>query len=87
MYQQNVENGYIVSLAKGVHNGNITEEEYNAILEVINNKPIPPEGHACRLREDMTWELYELPAPEPEDEDATEEDYKSALNTPGVSTE
>lgn len=86
MYQKNTENGYIVSLVKGVTNGNITEEEYNAILSVIRNKPTPPEGHDYKLREDLTWELFELPVPEPEDEDATEEDYKQALNALGVNT-
>lgn len=87
MYQKNIENGYIVSIAKGVTNGNITEEEYNKILSVIRNKPTPPQGFDYKLKENLTWELYELPIPEPEDEDAAEEDYKLALNQLGVSTE
>ena len=88
MYQKNTENGYIVSLVKGVSNGNITEEEYNTILAVIRNKPALPDGYDYKLREDLTWELYELPpAPPPEDEDATEGDYKQALNALGVNTE
>ena len=87
MYQQNVENGYIVSLAKGVYNGNITEEEYNTILSVIRSKPTAPDGCDYKLREDLTWELHEMPTPEPEDEEATENDYKSALNTLGVNTD
>lgn len=84
MYQKNVENGYIVSLVKGVSNGNITEEEYNTILDIISNKPTPPQGYDYKLREDLTWELYELPAPEPEDGDATVEDYEAALGRFGV---
>ena len=87
MYQKNTENGYIVSIVKGVTNGNITEDEYNSILVVIRNKPTAPDGYDYRLREDLTWELYELPTPEPEDEEATENDYKSALNTLGVNTD
>lgn len=87
MYQKNIIDGYIVSIVSGVTNGNITEEEYNAILDVIHNKPTPPQGFDYKLREDLTWELYELPIIPPEDEDATEEDYKSALNAMGVSTE
>lgn len=86
MFQKNIENGYIISLVKGVTNGNITEDEYNTILEVIHNKPTPPDGFDYKLREDLTWELYELPTPEPEDEEATEDDFKAALNTLGVST-
>ena len=87
MYQKNIENGYIVSLVKGVTNGNITEDEYNEILEVIHNKPTAPDGCDYKLKEDLTWELYELPIIPPEGEDATEEDYKLALNQLGVSTE
>ena len=88
MYQKNTENGYIVSIVSGVTNGNITEAEYNATLEVIRNKPTPPEGYDYKLKENLEWELYELPpAPPPEDEEATEEDYKSALNALGVNTD
>ena len=61
MYQLNIDNGYIVSIVKGATNGNITEAEYNAIMEVIANKPIPDDRFDYRLREDLTWELYELP--------------------------
>ena len=61
MYQKNTENGYIVSIVSGVTNGNITEEEYSSILAVIRNKPTAPDGYDYRLREDLTWELYELP--------------------------
>lgn len=39
----------------------ITETEYNAILSVIRNMPTAPDGYGYRLREDLTWELYELP--------------------------
>ena len=86
-YFKSVTDGYISTIGTGSHIGNITEEEYNAILEVIHNKPAPPEGYDYKLREDLTWELYELPIPEPEDEEATEEDYKAALNELGVNTE
>ena len=85
MFQKNIENGYIISLVKGVTNGNITEDEYNTILEVIRNKPTPPQGYDYKLKENLEWELYELPVPEPEDEDATEDDFKAALNQLGVS--
>lgn len=87
MYQKNTENGYIVSIAKGVTHGNITEEEYNAILAVIRSKPTAPEGYDYKLREDLTWELFEIPTPEPEEEEATEEDYKEALNQLGGNTD
>lgn len=61
MYQINIENGYIVSLVKGVVNGNISENDYNNVLEIIKNKPTANDGFDYRLKEDLTWELYELP--------------------------
>ena len=84
MYQKNTENGYIISLASGVSNGNITEDEYNTALDVIRSKPTAAEGYDHRLREDLTWELYELLTPESEDEDAAEADYEEALGRFGV---
>lgn len=86
MYQKNIESGYIISIVSGVTNGNIAEEEYNTIVNTIRNKPTAPNGYDYHLKEDLTWELFELPKPEPEDEETTEEDYKSALNTLGVNT-
>lgn len=85
MYQKNTENGYIVSIVKGVSVGNITEAEYQAIKDIIRNKPTAEQGYDYRLREDMTWELYQLPEPEPEaDEEATEADYLASLAELGV---
>lgn len=44
----------------------ITESEYNAILDIIRNKPTAREGYNYRLKTDLTWEEYELPPIEPE---------------------
>ena len=85
MYQKNTENGYIVSIVKGVSCGNITAEEYSTIIEAIRNKPTAEQGFDYRLREDLTWELYQLPEPEREDdEEATEADYLASLAELGV---
>lgn len=87
MYNKTVINGYIISVVSGVSKGNITKEEYNRIMEAINNKPTPPdELTGYRLREDLTWEAYELPPieEESEGEDATESDYLTALAELGV---
>ena len=85
MYQKNTENGYIVSIVKGVSVGNITEAEYQAIMDVIRNKPTAEQGYDYRLLEDLTWELVQLPEPEPEaDEEATEADYLASLAELGV---
>ena len=86
MYQKNTENGYIVSIVKGVSVGNITEAEYQAIMDIIRNKPTAEQGFDYRLLEDLTWELYRLPEPVSDDEDteATEADYLASLAELGV---
>ena len=56
-----IENGYILAIGKGVGGIEITEEEYNSLLAHIHNRPEAEEGYGYRLKEDLTWELYELP--------------------------
>lgn len=63
----------------------ITGEKYEEILNMIRNKPTAPDGYEYRLTNDLEWELYELPAEEQEDEEATVEDYQAALAELGVS--
>lgn len=41
------------------HDKEITESEYNRILEIIRNKPNAPDGFAYRLTNELEWELYE----------------------------
>ena len=61
-------------LFKNISNGKcyfnkqeITEERYNEIFAIVENKPIPREGYDYRLKDDLTWEEYKLdPLPEPE---------------------
>lgn len=82
-YYKYIEDGYIVSvqtLNNASSEGNITEEEYNEILGIIRNAPSAPEGYVYRLREDLAWELCELPpAPEPEEEEVTMDEVGEAL--------
>ena len=77
-YIKHIENGYIVSLQTNAPVGteNCTEEEYNSIMDALKNAPSPKEGYGYRLKEDLTWEEYELPV-----EDSTEhinDDYSEA---------
>lgn len=55
----------------------ITEEKYAQIMEIIRNKP-HKDGYDYRLREDLTWEEYELPKPE-EDENIDPTEIAEAL--------
>lgn len=61
MYRVYVNDGYIVSIAHNAAEGNITDAEYARIEDAIRGKPTPPQGFDYRLREDLAWELYELP--------------------------
>ena len=63
-YYRRIENGYIILIGENCGGIEITEEEYNNILETIRNKPRSEEGCDYKLKEDLTWELYELPIEE-----------------------
>lgn len=68
-YYKMIENGYIIAIGIGFDDVEITAEEYAAILEIIKSKPVAENGYAYRLKEDLTWELVEVPIAEPvEDE-------------------
>lgn len=57
-----INNGYIIGVGSGAGAGDeITEDEYNEILDKINNRPTAPEGFTYRLTTALEWELCELP--------------------------
>lgn len=73
MYGKYVNNGYIIGLSIGSVTGDeITEDEYNTILDKINNRPTAPEGFTYRLTTALEWELVELP-PIENNEDSEDE--------------
>lgn len=62
MYGKYESNGYIIGLSIGAGTGDeITEDEYNKILDKINNRPTAPEGFTYRLTAALEWELCEVP--------------------------
>ncbi|MBR2697527.1 MAG: hypothetical protein IKE76_02970 [Clostridia bacterium] len=67
-----VDSGYLSCIGEGTNGEEITEEEYNTILSVIQSKPPRTETTDYRLREDLAWEEYEVepPDPDPEIDDA-----------------
>lgn len=71
-YYKIIENGYLVGIGTGAGGIEITEKEYNSILAHIQSCPIAEEGYGYRLKEDLTWELYELPIV-PEEEISSDE--------------
>lgn len=73
-YYKILDNGYLVAVGNGSGGEEITAEEYAELLNIIRNKPSAPEGFDYRLREDLEWELYELPPAPIEDEEITAEE-------------
>lgn len=69
MYKKYEQDGYILCLGIG---DEITEDEYNTILDKINNRPTAPEGFTYRLTAALEWELVELP-PIENNEDSEDE--------------
>ena len=59
-YFKETENGYIIAISKDYGTIEITENEYNKILSIIHNRPIVKEGFDYKLKEDLTWEEYEV---------------------------
>lgn len=74
MYYKFIINGYIICVRNNASDGiKISKEEYDQILFLIHNRPVPPFGYDYQLRADtLEWELIELP-PEPEPEPTTED--------------
>lgn len=73
MYGKYINDSYIVGVGTGAGIGEeITEDEYNTILDKINNRPTAPEGFTYRLTTALEWELCELP-PIENNEDSEDE--------------
>lgn len=69
MFFKMIEDGYITAIGKGTKGTKgteITEAEYGEILAVIRSKPKETEATDYRLRENLTWEEYEVEPPDPD---------------------
>ena len=71
-YYKAVESGYITAISTGAGNVEITQEEYDEILRMIQSRPIPEAGYDYKLRENLTWE--QVKASEPVDEEISDEE-------------
>lgn len=73
-YFINFDGDYIFSTGKGVGDKEITQEEYENILFIINNRPKNETGFAYKLCKNLTWEKVEIPiVPTENDELSAEE--------------
>ena len=78
MLYKYINDKYIIGVGTGSGGEEITEQEYNNILDKINNRPEAPEGYSYRLTTTMEWELCEVLKIEPTSEEEiieSEEDY------------
>lgn len=79
-----IENGYIIALTTGNVGVEITEAEYNTILDLVHSKSTAPEGYDYLLTAELTRELVEISPMLEDDEEATAEDYENALGRFGA---
>jgi hypothetical protein len=76
-YYKNIENGYITAISTGSGGVEITQEEYDEIIRMIQSRPITEAGYDYKLRTDLTWELVERPVDE--DPDISTEEAMSIM--------
>ena len=72
MFYKYIKDKYIIGVGIGSGGEEITEQEYNSILDKINNRPEAPEGYSYRLTTSLEWELCEVPKTEPTAEEIIE---------------
>lgn len=72
-YYKDIQDGSIAAIGMGGGGSEITETEYETILEAISNKPARTETTDYHLREDLTWEEYERIEPPDDTEPSAEE--------------
>lgn len=68
-YYKQIIDGYIAAVGTGGGGTEITETEYNEIMSVIQNKPARTETTDYHLKEDLTWEAFEVEPIDPSDEE------------------
>lgn len=84
-YFKTIINGNLFSVSTGFGDLEITEGEYNALLDRIQNKPDAPDGYEYRINENGEYVLVELPVVVPDDEDdLTAEEAMEILAGGGV---
>lgn len=70
-YFKAITDGIIQTIGVGTCGTEITEAEYNTILSALDERPKRP-GYGYLLREDLSWEEYEIEPDEPQQPDSDE---------------
>lgn len=75
-----INNGYILAVGTGGMGDEITEAEYEEIMDVIANRPQETAEIGYRLKTDLTWESYEKePQPDPSEEEVPDSEALEIL--------
>lgn len=74
-----IENEYILAIGEGVNGKEISREEYDNILSVIRDRPTAQNGYEYRLKENLTWELFEVDDIPEEDGEISDSDALSII--------
>lgn len=77
MFYKYINDKFIIGVGTGTGAGSeeISEQEYNSILDKINNRLEAPDGYSYRLTTAMEWKLCEVPKTEPTAEEEIIENY------------
>lgn len=78
-YYKTISDGYITAIGTGGGGTEITAQEYDQIMSVIQSKPPCTETTDYHLREDLTWEEYKRPVDPIEDEPLEAEEALDVL--------
>lgn len=78
-YCKMMKDGYIQGIGTGAGGIEITEEEYSTILQTIKRKPDAETGYDYWLKEDLTWELVEVPVIDPTDDEISGNELLSMI--------
>lgn len=78
-YYKLIEDGYVTAIGTGVGGVEIPVDEYNEILNLVKNKPTADTGYDYRLKDDLTWELVEVPIIEPTDDEISGEELLTMI--------
>ena len=73
-YYKITESGYVVEVGIGFDGVEISKTEYDKLFSAIIAPPQAKEGYGYRLREDLTWEEYQLPIIDPVEEEISDEE-------------
>lgn len=59
-YYKQLADGYILAIGTGGSGTEITKAEYDEIMSIIQNKPAETTTTDYRLKDDLTWEAFEV---------------------------